>query len=160
MRIMVTGGAGFIGSHAVRRLLDEKCDVLNIDKLTYAGSLDNLGAYLNHPKHSFEKADICDEKSIAALFTSFRPDAVLHMAAESHVDRSIDRPQIFIDTNIIGTHTMVKAAFDYWQTLSDKSSFRFVHLSTDEVFGALGDTGHFPEREAGRMAAYVIPVRP
>jgi dTDP-glucose 4,6-dehydratase len=142
---MVTGGAGFIGSHAVRRLLDEGCDVLNIDKLTYAGSLENLGTYLHHPKHVFVKADICDERKMVDLFASFKPDAVLHMAAESHVDRSIDHPEVFIDTNIIGTHTMIKAAFAYWRTLTDTSSFRFVHLSTDEVFGTLGETGQFTE---------------
>jgi dTDP-glucose 4,6-dehydratase len=147
MRVLVTGGAGFIGSHVVRRLLRAGCDVLNIDKLTYAGSLDNLYDDRNHPKHRFEQIDICDDVSVRALFSDFKPDAVLHMAAESHVDRSIDGPQVFIDTNIVGTHTMVKAAYDYWLPLGNtqRENFRFVHLSTDEVFGALGETGFFHE---------------
>ena len=148
MRVLVTGGAGFIGSHAVRRLLDEGCDVLNIDKLTYAGSLDNLEGHRNHPKHRFEQVDICDINKIRALFADFQPQAVLHMAAESHVDRSIDGPQVFIQTNIVGTHTVVKAAHDFWQGLPEveKGAFRFVHLSTDEVFGALREEGFFTEQ--------------
>lgn len=147
MRVFVTGGAGFIGAHMVRRLLAEGCDVLNVDKLTYAGSLENLGEDRNHPRHRFELADICDDAKMRALFADFKPDCVLHMAAESHVDRSIDGPQVFIQTNIVGTHTMVKAAYDYWQGLDagKKENFRFVHLSTDEVFGALGESGFFDE---------------
>lgn len=144
-KVLVTGGAGFIGSHAVIRLLDEGCEVLNLDKLTYAGNPENLGDYAQHPRYRFVKGDICDQKLVTSLFTEFQPNAVLHMAAESHVDRSIDGPQVFIDTNIVGTHTMVKAAFDHWQGLADKASFKFVHLSTDEVFGALSDDGHFTE---------------
>ncbi len=147
MRVLVTGGAGFIGSHMVRRLLDEGCDVLNVDKLTYAGSLDNLGEYRHHPRHRFEKADICDDRAIRAFFADFTPEAVLHMAAESHVDRSIDGPQVFIETNVVGSHTLVRAAYDYWLGLesADRERFRFVHLSTDEVFGALGEDGFFDE---------------
>jgi dTDP-glucose 4,6-dehydratase len=147
-RVFVTGGAGFIGSHMVRRLLDEGCEVLNVDKLTYAGSTANLGEYFKHPKHHFEKADICNDSKIANLLNDFMPNAVLHMAAESHVDRSIAGPQVFIETNIIGTHNVLKAACDYWQTLkaSEKDSFRFIHLSTDEVFGALGEKGFFNEQ--------------
>lgn len=147
MRVLVTGGAGFIGSHMVRLLLQKDCDVMNIDKLTYAGSLDNLGSMASHRKHDFQKVDVCDQAKIAELIHGFRPDVVLHMAAESHVDRSIDGPQVFIETNIVGTHSMVKASYDYWLSLDAgaKESFRFVHLSTDEVFGALGDTGFFSE---------------
>jgi len=147
MRILITGGAGFIGSHMVCRLLNEGCSVLNVDKLTYAGSLDNLGAYQNHPLHRFSKTDICDQAKIVKLFEEFKPQAVLHMAAESHVDRSIDGPQVFIETNIVGTHIVTKVAFDYWTTLSEteKNNFRFLHLSTDEVFGALGENGLFNE---------------
>jgi len=143
MKILATGGAGFIGSHAVKRLLAEGCEVLNIDKLTYAGSLDNLGSAMNNPKHHFEKIDICDAPKIQKLFESFKPDAVLHMAAESHVDRSIDGPAVFIETNVVGTHVITKTAYDYWA--SNKKDFRFVHLSTDEVFGALGEEGFFTE---------------
>ena len=124
-------------------LLDQGCDVLNIDKLTYAGSLDNLGAHLNHDKHRFEKVDICDASAIKNLFNDFKPQKVIHMAAESHVDRSIDSPQTFIETNVNGTHNILKAAYDFWVGLegTEKSYFRFVHLSTDEVFGALGEEG-------------------
>lgn len=141
MRVLVTGGAGFIGSHMVCRLLDEGCEVLNIDKLTYAGSLKNLGDYSEYSNNRFEKIDICDMPNIKKLFAEFKPDAVIHMAAESHVDCSIDSPQIFIDTNIIGTHNVIKAAYDFWSDLPEKNklAFRFVHLSTDEVFGALTD---------------------
>lgn len=142
-RILATGGAGFIGSHAVKRLLDEGCEVLNVDKLTYAGSLENLGSHINSPNHHFEKVDICDAEKIAKLFSSFKPDAVLHMAAESHVDRSIDGPAVFIQTNIVGTHVMLKSAHDYVH--ASNKDFRFLHLSTDEVFGALGKTGFFNE---------------
>lgn len=147
MKVIATGGAGFIGSHMVRRLLDEGCEVLNIDKLTYAGSLDNLGEYVRHKNHQFQQTDICDHNAIYESFLKFKPDAVIHMAAESHVDRSIDSPQIFIQTNIVGTHNLIKAAYDYWQSLGkgNKNKFRFLHLSTDEVFGALDEKGCFTE---------------
>jgi dTDP-glucose 4,6-dehydratase len=152
MKVLVTGGAGFIGSHMVRRLLDEGCDVLNVDKLTYAGSLENLGEHAKHPKHDFAQKDICDDKAMRKLIADFKPEAIIHMAAESHVDRSIDGPDIFIQTNIVGTHVMVQAAHEYWQQLSQKTkeNFRFIHLSTDEVFGALDDNGHFTEESPYR----------
>lgn len=147
MRILLTGGAGFIGSHAVRQLLDAGHSVLNVDKLTYAGNLDNLGEYQFHQNYRFEQKDICDDLSMRSILSDFKPDRVLHMAAESHVDRSIDGPQVFIETNIVGTHTLVKATYDYWCGLDDegKINFRFVHLSTDEVFGALNEEGFFNE---------------
>lgn len=139
MRILVTGGAGFIGSHMVCRLLDDGHTVMNVDKLTYAGSTENLGEHFTHPGHHFEKVDICDYEALAALFEKFKPEAVVHMAAESHVDRSIDSPQTFIETNINGTHNILKISYDYWQGLDEEhqDKFRFLHLSTDEVYGAL-----------------------
>lgn len=139
MRILVTGGAGFIGSYMVCRLLSDGHAVANIDKLTYAGSLNNLGDYNQHPNHFFSKTDICDYFGLKRAFLDFRPDAVAHMAAESHVDRSIDSPQDFIETNINGTHNLLRIAHDYWQNLepASKGAFRFIHLSTDEVYGSL-----------------------
>lgn len=145
MRILVTGGAGFIGSHAVRRFLDEGCEVLTVDKLTYAGSLKNLGPYKDRAGHRFEHLDICSAKKILHLMEDFRPDAVLHAAAETHVDRSIDGPDLFIQTNIVGTHAMIDAATHYWQGAGCRDNFRFVHLSTDEVYGSLGPEGFFTE---------------
>lgn len=139
MRILVTGGAGFIGSHMVCRLLSDGHTVANIDKLTYAGSLDNLGDYRDHPHHVFSKADICDMAAVRSVFHNFKPEAVVHMAAESHVDRSIDSPQDFIETNINGTHNLLRIAYDYWHNAESalKAAFRFIHLSTDEVYGSL-----------------------
>ncbi len=139
MRILLTGGAGFIGSHMVCNLIDDGHDILNIDKLTYAGNIDNLDDYKNHERHTFKKIDICDCDELRIALTDFAPEVIIHMAAESHVDRSIDSPQSFIDTNINGTHNLLKISYDYWVTLSEeeKASFRFLHLSTDEVYGAL-----------------------
>lgn len=148
MRVLVTGGAGFIGSALVRHLvLDKGYDVLNIDKLTYAGTLTSLVSVEGNNHYRFLKADICDGRSISEAFESFRPDRVMHLAAESHVDRSITGAKDFVETNVLGTFTMLEAARAHWQRLSgeERDSFRFLHVSTDEVYGSLGDDGLFTE---------------
>ena len=148
MRVLVTGGAGFIGSALVRHLvLDKGYDVLNIDKLTYAGTLTSLASVEGNNHYRFLKADICDGRAISEAFESFRPDRVMHLAAESHVDRSITGAKDFVETNVLGTFTMLEAARAHWQRLSGeaKDSFRFLHVSTDEVYGSLGDDGLFNE---------------
>ena len=148
LRILVTGGAGFIGSALVRHLLQHTpVQVLNVDLLTYAGNLESLESVSRSPAYRFAQADICDADAMRALFREFQPDAVIHLAAESHVDRSIDGPAAFIKTNIEGTYVLLQAAREYWSTLTDpaRAAFRFHHVSTDEVFGALGDTGMFTE---------------
>ncbi len=148
MRVMVTGGAGFIGSALVRRLIGAGgASVLNVDKLTYAGNLDSLKPVSDDPRYRFERADICDRAAMDGLFRSFQPDCVMHLAAESHVDRSIDGPAAFIDTNIGGTYTLLESARDYWLALSParREGFRFLHVSTDEVYGSLGPQGKFTE---------------
>jgi dTDP-glucose 4,6-dehydratase len=149
MKLLVTGGAGFIGSAVCRLFVGElDATVLNVDKLTYAANLASLRAIENHPNYRFHQADICDRATIARLMSEFQPDAVLHLAAETHVDRSIDGPGEFIRTNIDGTYALLDAALDYWRGLpADRAkSFRFHHVSTDEVFGALGKHGRFTER--------------
>lgn len=152
MKILVTGGAGFIGSALIRYLLkDTSSEVINVDCLTYAGNLDSLSEVQKHESYTFEKVNICDESALEKLFISHKPDAVVHLAAESHVDRSIDGPDIFIKTNILGTFNLLQASLNFWNKLSldKKSNFRFIHVSTDEVFGDLvGEDSLFVETSA------------
>ena len=148
LKVLVTGGAGFIGSALVRHLiLYSQHHVHVLDKLTYAGTLTSLAPVSADPRYGFTRADICDAEAVAAIFATFDPDIVVHLAAESHVDRSIDGPQAFIETNMVGTYTMLQAARHHWDRLSGerRDIFRFHHVSTDEVFGALGDEGLFTE---------------
>ena len=143
MKILVTGGAGFIGSAVVRHIIENTQDrVFNVDKLTYAGNLESLESVENHPRYAFEQVDICDAKELARVFEQHKPDTVMHLAAESHVDRSIDGPAAFIETNIVGTYTLLEASRAYWNSLDDekKAAFRFHHISTDEVYGDLEGT--------------------
>ncbi len=144
MKLIVTGGAGFIGSAVIRYLINETdITVINVDKLTYAGNLDSLTTVVDNPRYHFAQVDICNTSALEPVFTQFQPDAVMHLAAESHVDRSIDGPSEFINTNIIGTYTLLEVARRYWQ--SDAPKFRFHHVSTDEVYGSLGKSGFFVE---------------
>ena len=143
MNILVTGGAGFIGSAVIRHLLSNTThQVGNIDKLTYAGNLESLAPVADSPNYRFYQVDICDRSALDKVFAAFRPDAVMHLAAESHVDRSIDGPSAFIQTNIVGTYTLLEATRHYWNALDDegKAAFRFHHVSTDEVYGDLEGT--------------------
>ena len=148
MRVLVTGGAGFIGSAVARHLIaDTTHEVLNLDKLTYAGNLDNLAECAADARYQFAQVDICDAPGVHRVFESFAPDIVMHLAAESHVDRSIDGPGAFIETNVMGTFVLLEAARRYWSALgaAAKARFRFHHISTDEVFGSLGKTDFFLE---------------
>ena len=148
MKIIVTGGAGFIGSNLVRLLVQNTDhEVLNIDALTYAGNKDSLADIADHPCYTFLQANICDANAMREAFEAFKPDWVMHLAAESHVDRSIDGPGAFMETNIMGTFNLLQAARAHYEKLSDnqKASFRFLHVSTDEVYGSLGDEGLFTE---------------
>ncbi len=145
MKLLVTGGAGFIGSAVVRHAVRAGLSVVNLDKLTYAGSLSNVAEVADSPLYAFEQADICDRKAVDRILVTHKPDAIMHLAAESHVDRSIDGPAAFIETNITGTYTMLEAARSYWTAQGKPDSFRFHHISTDEVFGSLGPTGKFTE---------------
>jgi dTDP-glucose 4,6-dehydratase len=148
MKLLVTGGAGFIGSAVVRKaVLERRYSVVNLDKLTYAGSLENLRLVEKESNYKFIQSDICDLEAMTRIFMEEKPNAILHLAAESHVDRSIDGPRVFMETNVMGTYSLLEAARKYWLGLGEKEklNFRFQHISTDEVFGELGSTGFFHE---------------
>ncbi|MEE9139154.1 MAG: dTDP-glucose 4,6-dehydratase [Alphaproteobacteria bacterium] len=148
MKVLVTGGAGFIGSAVVRQFINRTSStVINLDKLTYASSLDAVAEVAEDPRYHFEKTDVCDAQAVAEVFARHRPDAVLHLAAETHVDRSIDGPGAFVQTNIVGTYVLLAAALHHWDGLEGeaKERFRFQHVSTDEVYGSLGPEGLFTE---------------
>ena len=150
MRFLITGGAGFIGSAVIRHIIQNtEHEVLNVDKLTYAGNLESLSSISNYSRYQFSQTDICNRAALDQLFTDFQPDAVMHLAAESHVDRSISGPYAFIETNISGTYQMLEASRAYWLGLNEKKkdTFRFHHISTDEVYGDLeGTTDLFTEK--------------
>ena len=150
MKLLITGGAGFIGSAVVRHIIEHtQDDVLNVDKLTYAGNLESLAAVANNPRYQFVQADIVDGQKLEQIFAQFQPDAVMHLAAESHVDRSISGPAAFIETNIVGTYQLLEVARHYWNSLTRErqQAFRFHHISTDEVYGDLeGTTDLFTEQ--------------
>ncbi|MGI2134138.1 dTDP-glucose 4,6-dehydratase [Shewanella baltica] len=153
MKILVTGGAGFIGSAVVRHIIGNTQDsVVNVDKLTYAGNLESLTSVANNARYTFEKVDICDRAELNRVFSQHQPDAVMHLAAESHVDRSITGPADFIQTNIVGTYTLLEAARQYWMQLATerKAAFRFHHISTDEVYG---DLPH-PDEQEGELPLF------
>jgi dTDP-glucose 4,6-dehydratase len=148
MKLLVTGGCGFIGSAVVRRAVADGHHVVNLDKLTYAANPANVASVEHSPAYAFEQADICDRAALDRIFADHAPDAVMHLAAESHVDRSIDGPGAFIETNITGTFQMLAAARSYWEAQGKPDGFRFHHISTDEVYGSLGETGLFTETTA------------
>ena len=145
MKILVTGGAGFIGSAVVRLAIARGHSVVNLDALTYAACLENVASVATSPRYAFEHADIRERAALARVFATHHPDAVMHLAAESHVDRSIDGPDSFISTNVTGTYELLEAARSYWTAAGRPETFRFHHISTDEVFGSLGPTGQFTE---------------
>jgi len=151
MKLLVTGGAGFIGSAVIRHIINNTNDsVVNVDKLTYAGNLESLASVSDSKRYTFEQVDICNRAELDRVVAQHQPDAVMHLAAESHVDRSIDGPAAFIETNIVGTYTLLEAARNYWQGLEDtrKQSFRFHHISTDEVYGDLPHPDEDPNAKA------------
>tara|TARA_R110002012_G_scaffold60882_2_gene159461 strand:- start:737 stop:1789 length:1053 start_codon:yes stop_codon:yes gene_type:complete len=145
MKLLVTGGAGFIGSAVVRQAVGEGMEVVNLDALTYAANLANVAAVADAPNYAFVKADITDRSALDAVFSDHAPDAVMHLAAESHVDRSIDGPDAFMTTNVMGTFHLLEAARAHWRAMGRPEGFRFHHVSTDEVFGSLGAQGMFTE---------------
>ena len=148
MKVIVTGGAGFIGSAVIRQYInDTHHEVINLDALTYAGNLESLAGIEQNPRYRFEQVNICDIQGIKRVFEQYQPDAIMHLAAESHVDRSIDGPAAFIQTNIVGTYNLLDVAKKYWDDLDGekKAGFRFHHVSTDEVYGDLEETGYFTE---------------
>jgi dTDP-glucose 4,6-dehydratase len=145
--VIVTGGAGFIGSAVIRHLIKQTdYRVINLDKLTYAGNLESLASVDSDPRYHFRQVDICDQQAVEEIFTEMQPTVMMHLAAESHVDRSIDGPADFINTNIVGTSVLLEVARAYCSSIKDKTPFRFHHVSTDEVFGSLGATGLFTEQ--------------
>ena len=149
MKFLITGGAGFIGSAVIRFLIKKtKHQVLNLDKLSYAGNLESLRSVSSNLRYKFVKGDICDRKLISKIFSNFKPNVIMHLAAESHVDRSIDHPNNFIQTNIVGTSVLLEYALKYWKNLSNGNNFRFHHISTDEVYGSLDQTGLFNEKSS------------
>jgi len=153
MKILVTGGAGFIGSAVVRHIINETQDeVINVDKLTYAGNLESLKSVADSSRYQFRQADICDTTTIAAILNDFQPDAIMHLAAESHVDRSITGPAEFVQTNVVGTYSLLEASRQYWSGLDEqrKQAFRFHHISTDEVYG---DLPH-PDEMSGELPLF------
>ncbi|OKP01930.1 dTDP-glucose 4,6-dehydratase [Xenorhabdus eapokensis] len=157
MKILVTGGAGFIGSALIRYIINHTNDsVINVDKLTYAGNLESLKEIDCNPRYSFEKADICDRNRLDNILEQYQPDAIMHLAAESHVDRSISGPSDFIETNIIGTYTLLEATRNYWQQLSEdkKNKFIFHHISTDEVYGDLPHPDQFPDTNSTTLPLF------
>lgn len=163
MKILVTGGAGFIGSAVVRHIINNTQDsVVNVDKLTYAGNLESLIEIESSKRYVFEQADICDGEAMASIFAKHQPHAVMHLAAESHVDRSITGPATFIETNIIGTYVLLEEARKYWQSLTEpnKTSFRFHHISTDEVYGDLPHPDEIVEGTALPMFTEQTPYAP
>lgn len=145
MKLLVTGGAGFIGSAVVRLAIARGHQVVTVDALTYAGRLENLDSVADNPNHVFIKADLREPDQLGPIFSQHRPDKVLHLAAETHVDRSIDGPRAFVETNVMGTYNLLEAARAYWMAEGRPDQFRFHHISTDEVFGSLGATGAFTE---------------
>jgi len=155
MTILVTGGAGFIGSAVVRHLVRRGTRVVNVDKLTYAGNLDSVVEVASSPLYAFERVDVGDAEALRDVFARHRPAAVMHLAAESHVDRSIDGPRAFVDTNVVGTFTLLQEARRHWASLrgDEADAFRLLHVSTDEVFGSLGETGHFTEETPYRPSS-------